>query len=201
MSRTLTLRSAISAGLITGAVMIYLVAVGIAAAFAEREVVTGYLTLGRLMLALPALAIGYAVAGRPLPNSRRLTQALAAGLAAGTLFGAAFLAAVALSPGIRTVLNRISVSLLDFVGFRDLGLEPVSGAALNVGLITRWRWSPAWSGLLPSRSRRAIVGAATAVLVMGMVEPFLRPRFLQLGLPARPSSSIDCTGSGRSAPS
>jgi branched-chain amino acid transport system permease protein len=183
MSHNLTLRSAIRAGLITGAVMIYLVAVGIASAFAEREVVTGYLTLGRLMLALPALAIGYMVAGRPLPNSRRLTQALAAGLAAGTLFAAAFLVAVALSPGIRTVLNRISASLLDFVGFRDLGLEPVSGAALNVALITLLAVLAALVRIAPVAVRRAIVGAAAAVLVMGMVEPFLRPRFLQLGLP------------------
>ena len=182
MSHGLTVRSAISAGLITGAVMIYLVAVGIASAFAEREVVTGYLTLGRLMLLVPVLAIGYIVASRPLPTSQRLTQALAAGLAAGALFAAAFLGAVALSPGIRTVLNRVSSSLLDFVGFRDLGLEPATGALLNLGITAGLALLAGLVRIAPVAVRRAIVGGAGAVLLMGMVEPFLRPRFLQLGL-------------------
>jgi branched-chain amino acid transport system permease protein len=181
MSRSLTLRSAIKAGLITGVVMIYLVAVGIASAFAEREVVTGYLTLGRLMLALPPVAIGYMLAGRPLPASRRLTHAGAAGLAAGILFAVAFLAAEALSPGIRTVLNRISADLLDFVGFRDLGLEPATGAALNVALAAGLALVAALVRIAPGGVRRAIVGGVTAVVVMSMVEPFLRPRLLQFG--------------------
>jgi branched-chain amino acid transport system permease protein len=183
MSRTVGLRATISSGLITGTVMIYLVAVGIASAFAEREVVTGYLTLGHLMLALPPLAIGYAVAGRPLPNAQRVTHALVAGLASGALFAAAFLAAVALSPGIRTVLNRISAPLLDFVGFGNLGLEPAAGAALNVGLAVALAVLGGLVRIAPVVVRRAVVGGASAVLVMGMVEPFLRPRLLQLALP------------------
>jgi branched-chain amino acid transport system permease protein len=183
MPRAFTLRDAISSGLITGTVMIYLVSVGIADAFAEREVVTGYLTLGRLMLALPPLAVGYMVAGRPLPNSRRVVQALVAGLAAGALFAAAFLAAVALSPGIRTVLNRISRALLDFVGFSDLGLEPATGAIFNLALATGLAVVAGLVRIAPAGVRRAIVGGAAALLVMSMVEPFLRPRLLQLDLP------------------
>ena len=183
MSQRFTLRSAISTGLITGAVMIYLVAVGIASAFAEREVVTGYLTLGRLMLAIPPLAIGYLVAGRPLPNSQRVIQALAAGLAAGALFAASFLVAVALSPGIRTVLNRVSSTLLDFVGFANIGFEPVAGAILNLGLCIGLAVVGALVRIAPHSVRRAFVGAATALVVMSMVEPFLRPRLLHLGLP------------------
>jgi branched-chain amino acid transport system permease protein len=183
MSRTSSLRAAISSGLIAGTVMIYLVAVGIASSFAEREVVTGYLTLGRLMLALPPLAIGYMVAGRPLPNAQRVTHALVAGLASGALFAAAFLAAEALSPGIRTVLNRVSAGLLDFVGFGNFGLEPAAGAALNLGLATALAVLGGLVRIAPAVVRRAVVGGASAVLVMGMVEPFLRPRLLQLDQP------------------
>jgi branched-chain amino acid transport system permease protein len=182
MSR-FNLQSAISSGLITGAVMIYLVAVGIASAFAEREVVTGYLTLGRLMLAIPPLAIGYIVAGRPLPQNQRVVQALAAGLAAGALFASAYLGAVALSPGIRTVLNRVSSALLEFVGFGNLGLEPTPGALLNLGIATALAVIGALIRIAPPSVRRTIVGAGTALVVMSMVEPFLRPRLLQLGLP------------------
>lgn len=183
MSRNLTLLSAIQAGLNTGVVMVYLVAVGIASAFAEREVVTGYLTLGRLMLVLPAVGLGYILAGRPLHTSRRLTHVTVAGVAAGILFAAAFLAAEALSPGIRTVLNRVSTALLDFVGFRDLGLEPIAGAALNAAITAGVAVLAALVRIAPPLVRRAIVGGATAMVALSMVEPFLRPRLLQFGLP------------------
>jgi branched-chain amino acid transport system permease protein len=184
MPRAFTMRAAIRSGLIAGVVMIYLVAVGIASAFAKREVVTGYLTLGHLMLVIPPLAIGYAMAGRPLPTFQRVTHALVAGLAAGTLFAAAFLAAVALSPGIRLVLNRVSTALLDFVGFRNLGLEPATGALLNLGLAGALAQGAALVRIAPVAVRRAIVGGGSALLVMSMVEPFLRPRLLQLSLPS-----------------
>ncbi|MGZ6255577.1 MAG: branched-chain amino acid ABC transporter permease [Candidatus Limnocylindria bacterium] len=177
-----TLRNAISSGLIAGTVMVYLVAVGIASAFANREVVTGYLTLGRLMLALPPLAIGYIVAGRPMPRSRRIPSALVAGIAAGALFAVAFLAAEALSPGIRTVLNRVSATLLAFVGFGDLGLEPPMGALLNVGLAAAAALIGGLVKVAPMAVRRAAVGAASATVLMSMVEPFLRPRLLQFDL-------------------
>jgi branched-chain amino acid transport system permease protein len=162
--------------------MVYLVAVGLASAFARREVVTGFLSLGHLMLAIPPLAVGYIVAGRPLPTSRRLAHALAVGLAAGVLFAAAFLAAEALSPGIRTVLNRVSAALLVFVGFGDLGLEPGAGALLNVAIATGLALLGGLVRIAPVPVRRAVVGAATAVLVLSMVEPFLRPRLLQFAL-------------------
>jgi len=158
MSTNFSLRNAISQGLIAGTVMIYLVAVGIASAFAAREVVTGYLTLGRLMLAIPPLAIGYLVAGRPMPRSRRISYALVAGLAAGLLFAAAFLAAEALSPGIRTVLNRISTELLDFVGFKELGFQPATGALVNVGLAAVLALVGGLVKVAPVTARRAIVG-------------------------------------------
>jgi branched-chain amino acid transport system permease protein len=179
----LNLGSTVKTGLIAGVVMMYLVAVGIASAFARREVVTGYLTLGYLMLVIPPLAAGYLVAGRPLPDSRRVLHAIVAGLAAGLLFAAAFLTAVALSPGIRLVLNRISSGLLDFVGFRSLGLEPPAGALLNVGLAVALALVGGLVRIAPVAVRRAIVGGASAVLILSMAEPFLRPRLLQFGLP------------------
>jgi branched-chain amino acid transport system permease protein len=184
MPRTARLRDAIGSGLIAAVVMIYLVAVGIAPVFANREVVTGYLTLGRLMLVIPPLAVGYMVAGRPLPTTARAAHALVAGLAAGAVFAAAFLAAVALSPGIRFVLNRVSGSVLDFVGFRDLGLEPVIGALLNAAITAALALAGGLIRVAPRTVRRAVLGAVAAVVLMSMVEPFLRPRLLSFELPS-----------------
>ena len=175
------LRSAISTGLIAGVVMIYLMAVGIAAVFAERQVVTGYLTLGRVMLIVPALGVGYLVAGRPGSARSRAVLALVAGVAAGGLFSAAFLASVALSPGIRHVLIRIAAPLLDFIGFKDLGFDPAAGAALNLALTASVALAAGLVRIAPAATRRAIVGGAGAILGLTMLEPFLRPRLLSFG--------------------
>jgi len=175
------LRRAASSGLITGGIMIYLVAVGIAPALAERQVITDYLTLGRLMLALPALAVGYLVAGRVGSPIARSASALAAGVVAGGLFSAALLASVALSPGIRSVLVRLSTGVLDFVGFAGIGLDATGGALLNFGLAAGLAVLGGLIRVAPVAARRVIVGGAGAMLVVAIVEPFLRPRLLQWG--------------------
>src|SRR3970040_1155281 len=92
------LRPAVSAGLVGGVVMLYLAAVGLIEAFVEREVITGYLALGRLMLYAPPLLVGYWIAGRVATAPRRVVSGLVAGAAAGALFAAGFLVASALSP-------------------------------------------------------------------------------------------------------
>jgi uncharacterized membrane protein len=64
MPRSSELRSSAALGLIAGVILIYLCLVGIVEAFAERNVVTNLFTLGRVMLALPPLVVGYVAAGR-----------------------------------------------------------------------------------------------------------------------------------------
>ena len=183
MGARFDLRRAVSVGLTAGAVMIYLVTVGIASLFAGREVITGYLTLGHLMLLIPAVAAGYAAAGVSGRRAERAGAALVAGLSAGALFAASFLAAEALSPGIRLVLNRISDTTLAFVGFSDLGVGTTVGAALNVGLSAGVALLAGLLRVTPRAYRRAIIGGVTALLLMSLVEPFLRPRLLLFGLP------------------
>ena len=66
------LRRAVSVGAIAGVVVLYLTTVGIVLAFAERNVITGLVTLGRLMLCIPPLAAGYMIAGRSESTASRL---------------------------------------------------------------------------------------------------------------------------------
>jgi hypothetical protein len=126
-------RRAMNAGLVAGVAMLYLCAVGLVEAFVEREVVTGYLTLGRLMLFAPPLMAGFWIGGKVTGASRQVASGLVTGLGAGILFAIGFLIASALSPGIREVLLRITPAVLHFVGF---GLDPLPGAALNVAVAT-----------------------------------------------------------------
>ncbi|MEK6191402.1 MAG: branched-chain amino acid ABC transporter permease [Chloroflexota bacterium] len=173
------LRPAVSAGLVGGVVMLYLAAVGLVQAFLEREVITGYLTLGRLMLAVPPLILGYWIAGRTETAPRQVVSGLVAGTAAGALFAAGFLVASALSPQIRDVLIRVTSQLLEFIGF---GLEPVLGAVVNVVTAAGLGLLAAVGRSLPVRIRRPLVAGTGAVILMSMVETFFRPRLLEFDL-------------------
>ena len=122
------LRGAAFVGLVAGGVLLYLTAVGIVLAFAERNVVTGVVTLGRLMLAAAPLVAGYVTARRgPLPG--KVATGLVAGAMTGVVVAAALLFASAVN--VRPVLVRVSPGLLDFVAYEQ---EALVGAAINVAL-------------------------------------------------------------------
>ena len=86
-----SLRHAVSVGAVAGVVVLYVTAVGIVLAFAERNMITDVLTLGRLMLAIPPLAGGYMVAARPGSLANRLASGLVAGAVAGLMLAAGIL--------------------------------------------------------------------------------------------------------------
>jgi branched-chain amino acid transport system permease protein len=174
--RAADLRSAAVIGLIAGAVVLYLTAVGIVLAFAERNTVTGVLTLGRLMLAIPPLAAGFVAAKRgELPI--QLVGGLIAGASSGVVIAVAFLFASAVN--VRDVLVRVSASLLEFVAF---GQEPVVGAVLNLALATVLGLIGAGLRVAPPFVRRPIIAGALVVVVFSMLEPFLRPRLTEFNL-------------------
>jgi branched-chain amino acid transport system permease protein len=172
-------RRAMNAGLVAGVAMLYLCAVGLVEAFVEREVVTGYLTLGRLMLFAPPLIAGFWIGGKVTGASRQVASGLVTGLGAGILFAIGFLVASALSPGIRDVLLRITPAVLHFIGF---GLDPLPGAALNVAVATGLGLLGAGGRAVPVRIRTPLVAGVGAVVLLSMLEPFLRPRLLEFGL-------------------
>jgi branched-chain amino acid transport system permease protein len=170
------LRSAVTVGLIAGAIVIYLTAVGIVLAFAERNTVTGVVTLGRLMLAIPPLVAGY-VAARPGQLAGKLVNGLVAGAVSGAVVAVAFLFASVVP--VREVLLRVSSSLLEFVGF---GQEPILGAALNLALAAALGLIGAALRVALPEVRRPIVAGAMGVVVLSMLEPFLRPRLTEFNL-------------------
>jgi branched-chain amino acid transport system permease protein len=178
MGAQVWLRRAISAGLVAGVGMLYLAAVGLVESFVEREVVTGYLTLGRIFLLAPPLMVGYWIAGKVETAPRQVAAGFVAGTAAGVLFAAGFLVASALSPEIRDVLIRITPALLEFVAY---GLDPLPGAVVNVAVSAGLGLAGAGGRALPARVRRPIVAGIGAVVLISMLEPFLRPRLLDFG--------------------
>jgi branched-chain amino acid transport system permease protein len=184
MPRSSELRNSAVLGLIAGVILIYLCLVGIVEAFAERNVVTNLFTLGRVMLALPPLVVGYVAASRLAHRSvaGRLLAGGLAGAIGGALLGLGLLFASAVD--IRDIFVRVSPGLLDFIAF---GLDPAIGAILNVAFGAACGVAAAGVRAAPPRWRRPVIAGSLGIVIMSMLEPFLRPRLqeFELGAVAR----------------
>jgi branched-chain amino acid transport system permease protein len=165
------LRRAVGAGLIGGGVVIYLALVGMVEKFEVRHLISDWLNLGRLMLALPPLLAGY-LATRPRVQAGRLVQpsrwpAVTAGLVSGALTGglaALWVGFVHLFPddAVRNIFIAVSPTLLSIMTF---GKSLLVGALLLVvgGAVLGALGGAYWT--LPERLRRPLsVGLATTFL-------------------------------------
>jgi branched-chain amino acid transport system permease protein len=159
-------------GAVAGVIVLYLIAVGIVLAFAERNLITGFVTLGRLMLSIPPLAAGYMIAGRPGPLLSRLAAGLLAGAVSGLILAPALLFADAV-PQVRDILLRISPKVIAFISFDH---PAAFGAMVNAGLAALLGLVGAGARATPPRLRATLVWGALGVAIISMLEPFLRPR-------------------------
>ena len=183
------LRRAAWNGFIAGALVLYLIAVGIVLAFAERNTITGVVTLGHLMLVLPPLALGYVTAGKESGTVRRLGAGLLTGLVSGLML-AAFLFFVS-AVDVRGILVRVSPALTTFVEF-DRGTA--TGAAINIAIAAGVGLLGAGVRVAPARYRRPLVSAALGVVIVSMLEPFLYPRLTDFKLIAAARFLFDHKG-------
>ena len=119
-------RRSIKAGLIGGGVALYLCLVGIVPRFDEREVISGFLNLGRTILILTFLATGYLAArpakvlpGQAEPPAPKPSVGLTAGLVSGAIAGAipAVFLLIADAVQMRSVLVAVTARLLEILSF------------------------------------------------------------------------------------
>jgi branched-chain amino acid transport system permease protein len=171
------LRRALWFGFISGALVLYLITVGIVLAFSARNTITGVVALGRLMLVAPPLALGFVTAAQGTGTARRLGAGLLTGLASGLIL-AIFLVFVS-AVDIRGILVRVSPALTTFVNF-DKGAT--TGAAINVAIAGAAGLLGAGVRVMTARFRRPLVSAALGVVIVSMLEPFLYPRLTDFGL-------------------
>jgi branched-chain amino acid transport system permease protein len=177
-----TYRRTINAGLIAGAAMVYLAAVGLVGAFAERPIIAGIgeegaglVTLGRVMLATPPFLIGLVVAGRIRgtgtgASGAAVAMAALGGAVAGLLFGLFILLISVID--MRGMFLPLTPALVDTLAF---GQEPIVGAIINVVLAGTVATLAGLVRLLEARDRRAVLAALAAVLLVAMLEPIIRP--------------------------
>jgi branched-chain amino acid transport system permease protein len=167
----------IKAGLIGGAVTIFLGLVGLIERFADLQLVGEQITFSRLILVVAPFIVGYAV-GRPrVEHGERRTitamEALTWGAVAGAVAGAVVgLAAVAVDAfgveRVRAIFIQVTQGLIDFV---TLGLElPILGA---IGLTVISALAGVLGGamhVVPDRIRKPIVSAVATILALGFLQ-------------------------------
>jgi branched-chain amino acid transport system permease protein len=169
-------------GSLGAVVTLYLALIGMMERFQPRNVITGVVTLGLLVPAIAVLVFAYRATqpprtwGESRPSAIHVVgAALLAGVVAGLLV-AAFLfvnSAVALSGMLINATPRLENLL-------TLGNGLPVGALLQVGAGAGLGLAAAALRLLPDRLRRPLVTGLAALLLLSLMEPFMRVVLLQL---------------------
>lgn len=183
------LQKVVKVGLIGGAVLVFLAAVGLIEKFGVRELIGAEITLGRVMLALPAFAAAYLVL-RPRMRAGEwehtpAREALAAGAETGAIVGGVMILFVSFvkligEEAVRNIFISISPTLLSTVTF-DQGLAAaaiilvVGGAGLGA--------AAAGFRLLPQPYRRPVFVGLAVLLLVALLQRIVPTILFELGAP------------------
>ena len=178
------LKRSLFLGLIAALAAIYLVAVGIVSAFAERPLITGGLNLGLSVPLAIITLIAYIAGNTPknwiAPTSGVLHRVIPP-VITGALGGAglAFLIALNEFADPTEILPQLTPATAEIIG---LGRPYPEGAVLIVALGASLGVVASILHMLTSRARRSFVTAIASVVVFSLIEPLLRVMLLQFGV-------------------
>lgn len=159
-------RRIIRIGLLMGLLVLVASAIGMVETFNERALIVGFLTLGQLLLFVPALYAGYVSVAAG--EHRALPQRLFGGLVAGLLAAIPVVLLVLLAsswPGIRSYFVNISPTLIEILTSGRAvgpGIGLLAGEMAVLGLIG------AAIHLVPGRFRRPIVTALVVTAIFAL---------------------------------
>jgi branched-chain amino acid transport system permease protein len=167
------LRRPINHGLIAGVIALSVSAIGMVDLFAQRQLITGVLTLGQLILFLAMAILGFMVASKS-PRGKAWTG-LIYGLITGLVAAVppALLVLLAQVFNVRQFLVNVSPGLIRLLTFdRDIpqGLVLLFAISGVVGL------AGAGLQLLPASFRRPILNGLAWTLVIGLLSEILSQR-------------------------
>jgi len=158
-------------GGITGIAILYVCLVGMVEEFDKRDVIEDFLSLGRALLVLIAIGMGYITARNFAKNgaAQIFIGSLGAGLIGGVM--TAFLVAVAEPWSVRSMFVNASPRLIKLLAFSQDSLS--TGILLLIVFITGLTLLGAIIYVVPSVPRRWIIAGLTAILLVGMLEELL----------------------------
>ncbi len=142
--RSQNLRTAVSLGLLSGAFLLFIGAVGMIEAFHDREVVNDVFSLGQLLLVLAPFAAGYIAAERTGRTRADIMSLLADGLLVGLL----------------TALPTVVLLLFNSDEYRGLLFLSLRGIPFVVATIIAWQLQR------QGKERQLVIGSWLAIAAL-----------------------------------
>ncbi len=177
----LNIRKTIQIGLIAGIVAVSVSAIGMVEAFNERDIITGVLTLGQVLLfSLPVIAGYVVIRGN---GGVRPGQAVLHGLLAGVFTALPLVGLIVLTllwPNIRNSLVNVSPALIEILTF---GQGPILGSVILFAVMAVLGVVGAVFHLLPERFQKPILLGTLWTLGVGLLSEILINVFQNLSLP------------------
>lgn len=167
-----SIRDIVRYGLIAGLVATSVSAIGMVQTFDARDVITGVLSLGQLLLFSAPLVVGYLIARRGAVGSNRLL-ALVAGLSVGLVAAlpvVGFVLATVNAENIRSKLPNVSSQLIQTLTF---GEGTTTGLLMLLGIMGLLGLIGALAALLPENVRRPLFLGILWTIVIGMLSEVL----------------------------
>jgi branched-chain amino acid transport system permease protein len=163
-------KQAFQAGLIGGAVAVLLSLVGMVAAFGERNIVSGWFTMGQVLFLAPIFFLSYTRLRRiaPQPSYIIVLSGLLSGLLGGALLAVLLLLGETIN--LRAMLANASPRLYEILSFGQgipNGLLVLLLAGLVIGGVA------AGIFLLPQRLRSAVILALITVVMIGLLRDLI----------------------------
>jgi branched-chain amino acid transport system permease protein len=176
-------RRALGQGLIGSVGVVYLALIGMVERFEPRSVITGVVTLGLLAPALVVLALVYRAAAPPRAWGMKAptrTEVLVASILAGLSSGVGVGLFVILNHLVE--MNGVLISATPAMeAILTQGIEFPASLLVIAGIGLAIGAAAAALHLLQPQLRRPLVTALASVLLLSMMQPFLRVVLLQLG--------------------
>ena len=182
----------VRAGLVGGVIVLYLALVGMIERFQDRDVITGVIGLGTLLILIGLGGTGYMASRPPKPgpgqkpvSANPALKGLVAGAVAGGLTGAVILVLellISAGADVRSVLASVTPGMLSTMEF---GLGSFGGAAILVALGAALGAGTGALRLLSDHARDAVTFTITTLLLMSLLEPILGAVLDGLSLPER----------------
>jgi branched-chain amino acid transport system permease protein len=173
---------AIKYGFLAGVVSLSVSAIGLVGLLAQRELITGVITLGQVILFLAPVALSYLAAGKAPSDQKGL--ALLFGLITGFISALPLIALVFLAVNfdLRQFMPNVSPALIELLTF---GQGTALGSLILLAVSSLLGLAAAGMFLLPDRIRHPIFTGLLWTFVIGMFSEILSDRIRSFfGVPA-----------------
>jgi len=167
------IRKAVRYGLIAGLVAASVSAIGMVETFNERDIITGVITLGQLLLFSTPVIAGYLSIRTDHKNQLNTGPALLNGFIAGLMAAVPLIILILLSvaiPNIRDYLVNVSPALIQGLTF---GQGPYIGSLIMTAVMAVLGLAGAAFHLLPEKIERPLFNGIMATLGVGLFSEIL----------------------------